>query len=61
MPKTDFRMLQLLGCRTVAQKSGRVALILKTDRWGVLAFDATHQMIDTLRANLVAAERLLRH
>jgi hypothetical protein len=33
MPKTDFRMLQLFGCRTVAQKSGRVALILKTDRW----------------------------
>jgi len=61
MPKPDFRILQLLGCRTIAQKNGRVALILNTDRWGVLAFDVTHQMIDTLRTNLSAAEKLLRY
>jgi hypothetical protein len=61
MPKADFRMLQLLDCRAVAQKNGRVALILNTDQWGILAFDVTHQMIDTLRTNLVAAEKLLRH
>lgn len=54
-----FQMLHLLGCRPVAQEKGKVALLLNTDRWGVLALDVTAQTIDTLRTNLTAAEKLL--
>ena len=59
MPKDDIRTIWIYGSRVVPLSDGRVTLLLKTERWGVIPFELTAQTIQTLQRDLAAAERHL--
>jgi hypothetical protein len=59
MPESDVRTVRIYGSRVVSLSGRRVALLLKTDRWGVVPFEVTQQTIEALRRDLVAAEKYL--